>query len=161
MKRLILLAGLLMPALLLSALVIFVVWRQPQISLAEVDEPLVIDVLARRWTWEFAYPSRSAGVRRLHDAVVLPQGRVVEFRVRSADVIHSFWIPRLGGKVDAIPGRTNRIRLRADAADAGHGQCAEYCGTGHAHMRFAVHVLPEARFRAWLQQDADALPGAP
>lgn len=148
--KLIIGAGILLPGLLLGGLVAFGMQRQTQITLLDADQPLVIDVLARRWAWEFSYPQSGPPERRLLNEVVLPRGRTVEFHLRSADVIHSFWIPRLGGKMDAIPGRTNRLRLHADQEDVGHGQCAEFCGSGHASMRFAVRVLDIEGFEAWL-----------
>jgi hypothetical protein len=70
--------------------------------------------------------------------------------VGSVDVIHSFWVPRLGGKLDAIPGRTGIVRLQADQAGTFRGQCAEFCGLGHAHMVMTVIAMPAAEFDAWL-----------
>lgn len=152
-------AGIVLPSLLLSGLVAMGMLRQAEISLLPAEQPLIIDVQARRWSWEFSYPESNAPERRLVNEVLLPRGQVVEFHLRSEDVIHSFWIPRLGGKMDVIPGRTNRLRLRADQLQAGHGQCAEFCGSGHAHMRFAVRVLETDAFDAWLAAPAAA--GAP
>jgi cytochrome c oxidase, subunit II len=108
---------------------------------------LRIEVVGHQWWWEVRYPD--AGLQ-LRDELVLPVGRPVDVHVSSRDVIHSFWVPRLGGKIDAIPGRTNVIRLRADRAGAMRGQCAEFCGDAHAHMTMRVRALHADEFEAWL-----------
>lgn len=109
--------------------------------------PLRIDVTAQQWWWALHYPA--SGVR-LRNELRLPVGRSVHVHVGSVDVIHSFWVPRLGGKLDAIPGRTGIVRLRADQAGTFRGQCAEFCGLGHAHMVMTVIAMPPAEFDAWL-----------
>jgi cytochrome c oxidase subunit 2 len=111
-------------------------------------QPLRIEVTAQQWRWQFRYPDDGVDSS---DRLVIPAGRAVDFHVATADVIHSFWIPRLGGKIDAIPGRTNVLRLRADQPGQYRGQCAEFCGAGHAHMLFTVEVLDAAAFDAWLE----------
>jgi cytochrome c oxidase subunit 2 len=108
--------------------------------------PLRIDVMARQWAWSLHYPE--SGVQ-LHNELRLPVGRPVDIHVGSQDVIHSFWVPRLGGKIDAIPGRTNVVRLQADQAGVFRGQCAEFCGLNHAHMVLNVIAMPAADFEAW------------
>jgi cytochrome c oxidase subunit 2 len=79
----------------------------------------------------------------------IPTGRPVELSLASADVIHSFWVPNLAGKIDMIPGRTNRVRLFADRAGVFRGQCAEYCGGPHAQMALYVIADSPERFEAW------------
>lgn len=111
-------------------------------------EPMVVEVIAHRWWWELHYPA--TGVR-LRDELRLPVGRPVEVRTRGADVIHSFWVPRLGGKLDAIPGRTLSMRLHADEPGVFRGQCAEFCGSGHAHMVLTVHAMDPAAFDDWMR----------
>ena len=89
----------------------------------------------------------------------IPVGRPVEIELKTLDVIHSFWIPRLQGKVDLVPGNINRVTLRADRPGLYEGQCAEFCGVQHAQMRLQVVAEPEAQYRAWLaaqRQDAVA-----
>lgn len=116
--------------------------------------PLTVEVTGHQWWWELHYPG--TGVR-LRNELRLPVGRPIEVHVRSSDVIHSFWVPRLGGKLDAVPGRTLRLRLQADEAGTFRSQCAEFCGVGHAHMVMQVHAMEPAAFDAWLrsrQQDA-------
>lgn len=112
------------------------------------EPPLKIEVIGHQWRWEIRYPA--LGIAAV-DRLVIPAGRAVDFHVGSADVIHGFWIPRLGGKIDAIPGRTNVLRLRADRPGHYRGQCAEFCGTGHAHMVLAVEVMDASAFDAWVE----------
>lgn len=103
---------------------------------ARRSAPLRIEAEARMWEWRFRYPGTAMAdsIGQLH----LPAGRDVEIVVTSRDVIHSFWIPRLGGKIDAIPGHVNRIVLRADEPGVYGGVCSEYCGLGHAGMTFSA-----------------------
>lgn len=112
------------------------------------DAPMVVRVVGNQWWWEIHYPD--AGVVTANE-LALPVGRPVDFELTSRDVIHSFWIPRLGGKLDLMPGRTNVLRLKADEGGSFRGQCAEFCGWRHAHMILAVQVLPEEEFEGWLQ----------
>lgn len=113
--------------------------------------PLRIDVVARQWTWDVHYPERGVV---LHDELRLPVGVAVDVHVTSRDVIHSFWVPRIAGKIDALPGRVTVLRLHADEPGTMRGQCAEFCGVGHAHMALIVHVMPQERFAAWLDGEA-------
>lgn len=110
-------------------------------------QSLRIEVTARQWQWQVRYPGYAPV---LVDELRLPAGRPVDVHVGSLDVIHSFWIPRLGGKIDAIPGRTNVIRLQADAPGEFRGQCAEFCGRDHALMVLHVEALEAAEFDIWL-----------
>ncbi|NMG54947.1 cytochrome c oxidase subunit II [Aromatoleum aromaticum] len=119
------------------------------------EAPLRIDVTGRQWQWDVAYPGGGAV---LVDELHLPAGRPVHLHVTSADVIHSFWVPRLGPKIDAVPGRTNVLRLQADEAGSLRGQCSEFCGTGHAHMVLKVQVHSEADFSAWLAERTATAP---
>jgi cytochrome c oxidase subunit II len=116
--------------------------------------PPRIEVRAERWGWTFYYPDyggvRTAGV--LH----LPVGTPVHMLVTSRDVIHSFWIPRLAGKIDAIPGHVNVLRIQVDTPGRYEGTCAELCGIGHAGMRFEVIAHPASEFAAALAR-ADAI----
>ncbi len=110
-------------------------------------EPLRIEAIARQWSWEIRYP----GVEESFvNEFRLPAGRPVEVHTSSRDVIHSFWIPALGGKIDAIPGRTHVIRLEATSTGRLRGACAEFCGLGHARMILDVHAMAPAEFDQWL-----------
>src|SRR5690606_37765736 len=104
---------------------------------------------AMMWQWRFSY-SDSPGVAPTEGILHIPAGKTVEVAVVSSDVIHSFWIPRLGGKIDAIPGHTTYIRLRADRPGRFGGICSEYCGTGHAAMHFEVRAHAPEDYAAFL-----------
>lgn len=110
-------------------------------------QPLRVDVTAHRWWWQLRYPGHG---HELRNELRLPVGRPVDIHTHSADVIHSFWVPRLGGKLDAIPGRSLVVRLQADQAGTFHGVCAEFCGTGHARMTMTVIAMDGDAFDAWL-----------
>ncbi|KFZ30817.1 cytochrome C oxidase subunit II [Pseudidiomarina salinarum] len=113
-------------------------------------EGMRIDIKARQWFWEVSYPDTDIqAINEIHIPVDTP----VDFHISSADVIHSFWSPRLGGKIDAIPGRTNVLRLEANQVGEYSGQCAEFCGGGHAVMGFTIIALSAEDFEAWLQQE--------
>ena len=107
------------------------------------------------WWWRVAYLD-SEGREAFQDAneIHIPVGRPVVFELDSADVIHSFWVPRLGGKKDMIPGRRNYLRLQADAPGSYGGQCAEYCGGPHALMGLVVVAHEPAAFEAWRARQA-------
>jgi cytochrome c oxidase subunit 2 len=110
-------------------------------------DALEITVRGWQWWWEFRYPSLDVVVA---DELHLPLDQPVVLRLEGPDVIHSFWVPQLGGKRDVIPGRLNRIILTADTPGEYRGQCAEFCGTSHANMGFRVIVDPPERFAAWI-----------
>lgn len=159
-QRLIIGGGLVLPTVLLGALLVWGTVDSARITGVGEAPDAVIEVIARQWFWEFRYLDDAGNaVAASRDALAMPLGQMVEFRITSEDVIHGFWIPRLGGKMDAIPGRVNRLRLRADHDGAGtpiRGQCAEFCGLSHAHMRFTVEVLEEGEWAAWLGEHAIA-----
>mgnify|MGYP001286519007 CR=1 FL=1 len=142
-RRLILWGGLILPSIVLTALVAAALALGERLVVAgQAPAELRIEAVARQWTWEFRYPGGETTTDRLY----LPVGRPVDVALVSSDVIHSFWIPRLGGKLDAIPGHVNVIRLSADRVGTYGGVCAEYCGSGHAPMRFIVEAREEAEF---------------
>jgi cytochrome c oxidase subunit 2 len=111
---------------------------------------LNIDVTGHQWWWEFRYPEY--GVITANE-IYLPAGRTVNFRLRSADVIHSFWTPQLGGKRDVVTNRTNYVWYTPDSSTASNvwnGFCAEYCGASHANMRFRVFTVTPEQFASWV-----------
>ncbi|WP_322515189.1 cytochrome c oxidase subunit II [Rhodopseudomonas palustris] len=129
--------GLVLPALVLTPLLGYGLLTGERLLAYPATDALRVDVEAKQWQWTFRYPGQGGGrisVNELH----IPAGRPVDLRVSSADVIHSFWIPRLGGKIDAIPGHVNLIRLSAARPGIYRGVCAEFCGTGHTIMDFSV-----------------------
>jgi cytochrome c oxidase subunit 2 len=119
-----------------------------------------IEVVGHRWWWEVRYRlGDSTDHFTTANEIHLPVGVPIDLDLRSADVIHSFWVPRLHGKVDLVPGHRNQIRLEASRAGVFPGSCAEFCGLQHAHMRMLVIAEPPARFEAWLA--AQRLPSRP
>lgn len=116
------------------------------------DADLVVDVTGRQWQWEFKYPDGLRVVQEAH----IPTDAKVQFRITSVDVIHSFWIPRLSGKMDAVPGRHNAIWVQTAEAGVYLGQCAEFCGLGHADMLARVVAEPQAQFVKWIEDTKKA-----
>jgi cytochrome c oxidase subunit 2 len=111
---------------------------------------LEIDVIGHQWWWEFKYPEY--GITTANE-IYLPVGRTVNFKLNSNDVIHSFWIPQLGGKRDVVTNRTNYIWLTPDSTmqpSVWNGFCAEYCGASHAKMRFRVFTVKPDQFASWV-----------
>jgi len=107
---------------------------------------LRVEVVGHQWWWEFRYPELGVvTANELH----LVRGRAVQLEMTSADVIHSFWAPGLGGKRDLTPGRTTRIVFTPDSVSEYAGQCAEFCGASHANMRLRVFVQTDSTFAAW------------
>ena len=151
-RRLVLWGGLVMPSVVLVALVTTAFALGEALLMRSDREPLRIEAAARMWSWEFRYPENEGGTTE--NVLHIPAGRDVEFVVTSADVIHSFWVPRLGGKIDAIPGHVNRIRLRADRPGRYGGVCAEFCGEGHPAMRFTVEAHAADDYAAVLAREA-------
>lgn len=135
------------PALILIGL--FGASVRTMAALQEVPaDAYTIEVRARQFAWDFRYPDVDL---QTTNELYLPIGRTVTFEITSQDVNHSFWIPNLSGKLDAIPGRVNRLSFQATEAGQYRGVCAELCGAGHAGMVFRVVTLPEADFRQWQQ----------
>ena len=150
--RLILFGGVLLPLVLLGTLLFFG-FRQANDLLAP-GQGLVIHVTGERWWWRVRYAPPAAAAVISANEIRLPQGERVEFRLQSSDVIHSFWIPSLGGKIDMVPGRTNRLVLEATRTGRFRGACAEFCGLSHTLMEFDVVVMPASEFDTWLQHQA-------
>ena len=149
-RRWIIGGGLILPLTSVSVLLAFGIPAGHRMLPLPVDgtPAFRIEVEAHQWFWRVHYPDHDI---ELIDRLVMPADRPVDIHVRSADVIHAFWVPRLGGKIDALPGRTNVLRLHADAPGEYRGQCAEFCGTQHAHMAFTVDALEPADFDDWLE----------
>lgn len=116
---------------------------------------LRIHVSGEQWWWRVHYypPGATEPVVSANE-IRMPVGAPVEFTLTSPDVIHSFWMPTLGGKLDMIPGRLNRFVLSADEIGVYRGECAEFCGTSHALMAFAVETMEPEAFEAWLAAEA-------
>jgi cytochrome c oxidase subunit 2 len=141
--------GIVLPAVVLTALLAYASVAVPRPFSTE-PAAARIRVIGHQWWWEVRYlDERGAHDFAAANEIRIPAGRPVDIELESADVLHSFWVPALAGKLDLIPGRTNRLRIAADRAGIYRGQCAEYCGGPHALM--GLHVVAEdpARFEAW------------
>ena len=146
------------PVLLVITLFVFTVSTMnaiaaPQPSGSDVN----VNVVGHQWWWEFSYPDLKITTA---DELVIPVGTPIQITLTSADVVHSFWVPQLAGKTDAVPGQPNKMWITADQPGTYEGQCSEFCGIEHALMRQKVIVLSQADFQAWVarQQQPAAAP---
>ena len=145
--------GIIFPTLTLAALLLVGLSLLPGWG-AGPPPDLRIHVTAEQFWWRISY-ERADGARvESANEVHIPVGQVTEFVVNSPDVIHSFWIPPLGGKIDAIPGRNTYLRLTPTETGTYRGVCAEFCGQSHALMAFVVVVQQAGEFDAWLAAEA-------
>ena len=148
--------GVMLPTAVLTILLVYGLALLPALVAPAPAGSLKISVIGEQWWWRVRYQSASGGaatggtVVELANEIRLPLGEPVEFHLESADVIHSFWIPSLGGKMDMFPGRPTRLVLTPTRTGLFRGVCAEYCGTSHALMNFPVVVLEKEEFRRWL-----------
>ena len=142
------------PALILVVMFIFTV-RAVGEETAVAPNALPVTVIGHQWWWEFRYPT--LGVVTANELHV-PVGRSIDFTLESADVVHSFWLPLLGGKEQLIPGQKNRWTFTVDKAGSYDGACSEYCGGAHAWMRLTLVADTPAQFEAWAK--AQAAPAA-
>jgi cytochrome c oxidase subunit 2 len=158
---------------IVPSLVLFMVLGYTIYTLVGIQEPAnkaqtFVNVVGHQWWWEFRY-FESAGDAQIDvnvqngqtvenaptptivtaDELVVPTGTVVHLNLISTNVIHSFWIPKLAGKTDVIPGHNNHMWFQADVASTYPGACAEFCGDQHAHMRFEVKSMAMSDYRAW------------
>jgi cytochrome c oxidase subunit 2 len=156
--RVILWFGAIGPALLLTVLLLLSLPTMR--SLRAEPGGLVIAVDGEQFWWRVRYTPTPGRIVESANEVRLPVGRTVTFQLASADVIHSFWIPGLAGKMDMIPGRTNTLVVRATRAGRFRGTCAEFCGLAHAWMALDVVALPAADFDRWLAQAERPTPDA-
>lgn len=124
-------------------------WFKGDISEGEEDKVLEVNVYGWQWWFSFEYPQ--LGITTGNE-LVIPKGKVVKLNLRSVDVIHSFWLPKIAGKVDLMPGRTNWMWILADEPGHYYGQCAEYCGEAHAYMLFRSDVMETEDFEAWVSK---------
>ena len=138
------------PALLLAFLAVFNV--QTILAMDDAEDPLDVTVIGNQWWWEYRYDTDNDGTVDIITATeaVIPVGRDVRFNIQSNDVIHSFWIPQLQGKLDAVPGRTHHLVMDAEEPGLYEGQCTEYCGLSHGVMRMQVKALEAADYEAWI-----------
>jgi cytochrome c oxidase subunit 2 len=158
--RFILLGGVALPVILLTALLVYGLSLTARGAPAGGAPGLRIEVTGEQWWWRVHYPAEGSGPAfATANEIRIPVGTDIQFTLHSADVIHSFWVPKLGGKLDMVPGQANTFRLKATEAGTFRGQCAEYCGGAHALMAFQVIALEPDAFAAW--RAAQAQPASP
>lgn len=152
--------GAVVPTIVLTILLAYGLAMLPHLQAPAREGSITIDVTGLQYWWRVKYPrsmvnnATAASFTETANEIVLPVGQEVEFRLHSDDVIHSFWIPSLGGKVDMMPGRVNRLKLAPTRTGRFRGVCAEYCGEAHALMAFDVQVLEPEKFNEWLLEQS-------
>jgi cytochrome c oxidase subunit 2 len=152
-KRWVLLGGIALPVVVLAPLFVASV-RTLSALMHETESDLTVHVTGHQWWWQVAYE----GANKTNDVLAaneihIPVGRRVRIELVTADVIHSLWIPNLHGKTDLVPGRTNVMWIEATRPGISRAQCAEYCGTQHAHMALPVVAETQADFDDWLARE--------
>lgn len=121
------------------------------------DGDITVRVIGHRWFWEFQYPD--LGITTAND-LVIPEDTNIHLEMESVDVIHSFWVPSLSGKIDVVPGQVNSMWIRADNPGTFMGHCGEYCGLQHANMHFNVIALESGGFEGWVQNQQQPVAAA-
>lgn len=157
-ERFVMGAGVLFPIVTLTALLAYGLWAMRSTLAVAAPADLRVEISGEQWWWRVAYVTADGARVEEANEVRLPVGRDVELVLTSPDVIHSFWVPALGGKMDMIPGRVNRLRFKVERAGVYRGQCAEYCGGPHALMAFDVVGLEPAAFDDWLARNEARAP---
>ena len=156
------------PAVVLAVIAVPTVRVIFKTQAAAAPDALQVEVIGHQWWWEFRYPQYNFTTA---NEVYLPHGRTVNFALKTQDVLHSFWVPALGGKRDLVNNRTNYLWFTPDSTNesAFNGFCAEYCGISHANMRFRTFVVSPEEFASWVahqqqpsqSQYGTAAPAAP
>lgn len=148
--------GIVFPVVVLAALLVYAIHAGHALS-GPPARAADIEVIGKRWWWDVRYRTAN-GETVLANELRIPVGKPVEIALTTTDVIHSFWVPALAGKVDMIPGHRNRIVIEARQPGTYRGQCAEFCGEQHAWMAFYVVALPQADYDAWLAKQGEPAP---
>jgi cytochrome c oxidase subunit 2 len=149
----------------LSALALLFTTIWTMVVLARIAAPpssprLTIEIMGRQWWWQARYLANGRGFVTANE-IHIPAGEPVRLQLIGGDVIHSFWVPQLGGKMDTIPGQTNETWVQADKPGTYRGQCTEYCGVQHARMGVTVVAETQEDFRKWWDHQLEAAAPAP
>lgn len=156
-RMLILGGGVVFPIVTLAIVLLVGLRMTPALLAADGD--VSIDVIGEQWWWRVRYAGPDGATVETANEIRLPVGRRSTFHVEAADVIHSFWVPALGGKIDMLPGRSNVLTVEPTATGVYRGVCAEFCGLSHALMAFDVVVMEQQEFADWVRrQSEDAAP---
>jgi cytochrome c oxidase subunit II len=156
-RRFVIGGGIVFPVVTLAALLVYSLGISRALTLPGDAAPLRVEIIGRQYWWEVRYPELGEGAVTANE-LHLPVGRDVELHLTSGDVIHSVWIPNLHGKMDMIPGRVNRQRLRVDRTGVLRGQCTEFCGVQHTFMAFWVVAHEPDDFAAWVARQRAPVP---
>jgi cytochrome c oxidase subunit 2 len=144
-------AGIAFPVVVLTALLVYSLSGATSMAGASTRPAVRIEVMGEMWWWRVRYLGDDGKpLFETANDIRIPAGLPVEFVLKSNNVIHSFWVPNLAGKLDMVPGHVNRLRVQAKEPGAFRGQCAEYCGAQHAKMMFDVQALSPDDFQAWV-----------
>ena len=147
--RVIIWAGVIMPAIILAVVYAATLWTLRALATPAIPEGLTVHVIGRLWWWEVQYPEQQfVTANEIH----IPVGQPVRIVLSSPNVIHSFWVPELHGKMDLVPGEVNTMWIQADRPGVYWGECAEFCGTQHAKMNFLVVAQSQEEYGAWLER---------
>jgi cytochrome c oxidase subunit 2 len=152
-------------ALFIPSLILVIDYKTPP---AEADADIVVDVVGHQWWWEFQYPNDNVKIQATppnYDELVppvlaVPVGKRVLLRIRSTDVIHSFYAPHMLYKIQSIPGNINHMHFKATKTGTFTGQCYQFCGTRHADMRWTLQVMSESDYQQWLRDARSAQPAS-
>jgi cytochrome c oxidase subunit 2 len=153
--------GLFVSAVPLTATLVWTMLVLAAVAGPPANPAFVLDITARQWWWDVHYSgAQAADAFETANEIHIPVGKPVLVRLHAADVIHSFWVPKLTGKTDVIPGQTNQSWMQTDKPGRYLGQCSEFCGYQHAHMQFEVVAQTSAEFSAWeaAQRQPAAMP---
>ena len=149
--------GIIFPIVTLTALLVYGLLLSRSLVMAG-SPALRIEIVGEQFWWRVHYVDSSAPHLVMANEIRIPVGLPIEFVLKSKDVIHSFWVPSLAGKLDMIPGRANTYRFAAERPGMYRGQCAEYCGAQHALMAFYVVAMERDEFDAWYAQQSEPAP---
>lgn len=149
-RLLVIVGGAVFPTVVLTVLLTYGLAMMPELQRPAPQGNQVIEVAGVRWWWRVSYRLADGTEVATANEIHLPVDEAVEFKLSSEDVIHSFWIPSVGGKIDMIPGRETRLKLRPSKVGFYRGVCAEFCGAAHAQMSFDVVVESREDFDRWL-----------
>lgn len=142
------------PVLIVAVLFGFTVFTQEKVTEKAANPDVVVEVTGYQWQWQFRYPDEGVVVTGTPEeprpTMVLPVGSTVRLRLRTTDVIHSFWVPRFLKKLDMVPGLDNEMDVVVDDPGTFPGRCAEFCGLDHARMDFRVEAVSPTAYRAWI-----------
>lgn len=156
-KSWVIIGGYLIPSVILAVIFGLTLRTMQGHAMMHVPQPSdalpLIRVTAHQWWFDAEYIGARPDLNFVAPTEIhVPTGCAVDLELRTKDVIHSFWVPKLNGKVDLVPGQVNRIRIHAERPGIYEGECSEYCGMQHAHMRVRIVAEPPEQFRAWLAQ---------